>query len=128
MAKFEPGKSGNPKGRPKFTDKISRLRQQIAAEIPEILAALVDQAKAVDATSAKLLLDRCLPPMKPESRPLPPAAPVDPAGVVAALSDGSLTAEQAREIMALLADKARIGEALENSERLERIEELLSPK
>lgn len=44
------------------------------------------------------------------------------------LSEGSLTTEQAREIMALLSDKARIGEALENAERLARIEELLSPK
>lgn len=30
--------------------------------------------------------------------------------------------------MALLSDKAHIGEALENAERLARIEELLSPK
>jgi hypothetical protein len=44
-------------------------------EVPEILSALVDAARGGDVPSAKLILERCLPALKPENRPLPPKTP-----------------------------------------------------
>lgn len=72
------------------------------------------------------MIDKVLPSVKPEARPLPAGAPVDPQAILEALTTGSLSTEQAREIMGLLVDRARIAETLETAERLARIERLLS--
>jgi dihydrodipicolinate synthase/N-acetylneuraminate lyase len=126
MSKFQPGRSGNPRGPKPGNGPIQKLRRAIEKDLPDILSAMVEQAKAGDVQAARLLVDKVLPSVKPETRPLPAGAPVDPQAILDALTAGNLTAEQARAIMGLLVDRARIAETLETAERLARVEALLS--
>ena len=45
---WKPGQSGNPVGKKPGTGKIDKLRAALTKELPEILDALVTQAKAGD--------------------------------------------------------------------------------
>lgn len=70
MAKFLPGQSGNPAGRPCRETTAHKLRQSITVAMPEILEVMIAQAKAGDTTAAKILIDRALPALKPQSEPV----------------------------------------------------------
>ena len=64
---FKKGQSGNPAGKPVgAVSKQTKLRRSIEKDVPEILAAMVAQAKSGDIQAAKLLLDRTLPSLKPQ--------------------------------------------------------------
>lgn len=125
MAKFQPGQSGNPKGRPKRTETLTRLREQLSERAPAIIERMIQAALDGDSTAAKLILERCLPVLKAEGRPLPEKVQLDPDGILEAVARGIVTLEQARDLMALLGERAKIAEAFETAERLERIERLL---
>lgn len=67
---FQPGKSGNPKGRPKGSkNRSTELKEfllkeaegQLLESLPKILDTLVKKAVDGDTQAAKLLLERILP-------------------------------------------------------------------
>ncbi len=66
-----PGESGNPKGRPKGSGQVGKLRASIADALPGILAAMVERASAGDTGAARLLLERVIPPMRPSEQAEP---------------------------------------------------------
>jgi hypothetical protein len=126
---FKKGQSGNPKGRPRGTGANARLRQAIARDVPEILTALATAAKAGDVHAARLLLDRVLPTLKAVDAPTPLAlgnAPADLDGaataVLAALSAGLLTPEQASAVAGALSGLVRVRESTELEERIRALE------
>jgi hypothetical protein len=131
MSRFKPRESGNQKGKPKGCRHAStKLRDAIAADLHIIVAALVEKAKQGDTGAAALLFSRTLPPLRPQSEPpeivlsgetLTKRAEV----VTAATLAGELSPTAATELMALLAQQARIVEVGELSDRLERIENVL---
>ena len=96
-------------------------------EVPEILSALVDAAREGDVPSAKLILERCLPALKPENRPLPPKTPEDPREVVGAVASGHLTLEQAAGLLDLAGKAAAIEGLTDLQDRLAALEALLKP-
>lgn len=89
--KFKPGQSGNPKGRSPGKLKSTILREQIAEHIPEILEVIINRALDGDVPSARLLIERVSPPL----RPIDADAPFE-------LPDGTL-AEQARAVVKAVA-------------------------
>lgn len=55
-SKWQPGQSGNPKGRPP-NQHGSTLRDGLMGDVPEVLKAITAGAKAGDADAARLFFD-----------------------------------------------------------------------
>ncbi|MGH8476151.1 MAG: DUF5681 domain-containing protein [Methylococcales bacterium] len=75
MAKFQPGLSGNPKGRTPSALTVANFRKRIAEHADGILQAVIQAAKGGDMVAARILLNRICPAMKPISPPLPELGP-----------------------------------------------------
>ena len=110
MAKFQSGQSGNPKGRPKGAGKVAALRDQIAEHVPALIDKLIEAAKAGDVAAARLLLERVLPPVKAEDRPvrfdLPNGTPVEQIdAVLRAVSSGAIPASVGQAVVAMIRAK-----------------------
>ena len=62
---WKQGQSGNPKGRPRKSQKtMAQLRTQISEHLPDVIEVLADAAKAGDVQAARILLERCGPSMR----------------------------------------------------------------
>jgi hypothetical protein len=127
MAKWKKGESGNPKGRPKGTGEIGKLRAAIAQALPDILAALIEKARTGDSQAAKLLLERTLPAVKPVE--LPEAVPLEGAtltdqgrAVLRLLAEGALGPMQAAALLSAIGQLARVAEIDELTRRIEALE------
>jgi len=125
---FAKGRSGNPSGKPRGTvSKTTRLRRSLEKDLPDVLAALVNQAKSGDTQAIKILLDRCLPALRPVDAPTPiqlgDTLTEHGQSVMAALSTGQLGANQAAQLLAALSALAKIIETDELVKRVEALEE-----
>lgn len=88
------GTSGNPQGRPPGRpDRRQRLRNLIDTHSEELVGIAVQAARAGDMQALGLLLQRALPPARPEGQPVRFPRPT-----------GSSPAEWARAILAAVAD------------------------
>ena len=63
---WQPGQSGNPKGRPPGRGDSALLRASIQSHLPQVIDMLVNKALDGDTNAASLLLSRGLAPLKPE--------------------------------------------------------------
>jgi hypothetical protein len=111
---FEPGRSGNPAGKPKGTrNRASTLLDAIAeADLQAIVSKFVERAKAGDLGAAKLIFDRIAPP--PRTRAveiaLPEVGRYDAAdtllatygAITKAIATGEITPSEAVEIIAVI--------------------------
>jgi hypothetical protein len=128
MARFKPGQSGNPKGRPKGSGKIAELREQIAEHVPALVQQLITAALAGDMQAARLLLDRALPPLKAEDgtikMDMPDGGSLADQGevIIQAAADGQITPGQANAMTTALGSLARIREVTELEKRIEALE------
>jgi ribosomal protein L17 len=137
MAKFEPGRSGNPNGRPKGSGEIATLRAglggvraTIAKSLPSVVEKLIESAKKGDVQAARLLLERTLPALKPEGRPVhialpdvPPAAQAD--AVVRAVCAGTIAPDVGQAVVAMIRAQLDVLEISELADRLAAIEKAL---
>lgn len=125
---WQTGQSGNPGGRKPGTGKIDKLRAALAKELPEVLQALVAQAKAGDTGAIKLVLERTVPALRPVDAPtvlnlLPEAGLADQGrAVLAALAAGQLPANQAAGILQGLGNLAKLVELDELEKRIAALE------
>ena len=126
---FVPGKSGNPKGRPRRKDSASVIRKLILHSAPDWVAKMIDAANTGDIPAGRALLATVMPTLKPIELPvlLPGIAP--DAGladqgraVIAALAKGQLAPGQASQILAALAGIARLVELDELESRITNLE------
>ncbi len=132
---FTKGQSGNPAGRPKGSGLSAQLRAAIEQDAPSIIKAMIEQAKAGDMQAAKVLLDRVLPALKPESQAIHLPELVE-AGTMAekaraaidAAGAGAVSPSAASDLVAAIAGLARVVETTELQQRLESIERAIQPK
>jgi hypothetical protein len=119
--------AGNP-GRPKGSGRAARLATAIARDMPDIIDALVTQAKDGNTQAAALLLARAYPLPKPTSAPIrltfaPGASLSDKAhGIIDAVAAGSLAPDTGAQLIAALGKVVAIVEATELERRIEALE------
>ena len=124
---WKKGQSGNPAGRvkkPRATGE-QQLRADLLAKAPEIIAALEVKATEGDVGAAKVLLDRCLPPLRATEAPV--AIPLGdlaaaPTRIMQAIEQGVLSPSQAQALAAAVNALTRTLEVLDFEERLKRLE------
>ena len=127
--KWQSGQSGNPGGRKPGSGKIDKLRAALGKELPEVLEALVAQAKAGDTGAIKLILERTVPALRPVDAPtvlnLPAEGGLADQGraVLLALAAGQLPVNQATGILHAMAGLARLKELEELERRLAALEQ-----
>ena len=121
---FKAGVSGNPAGKKPGCGRLQKLRQGLEKDLPGILATLTTQALAGDPQAAKLILDRCLPALRPETRQSAPA-PTDPDQILRSVETGQIGIDQAVALMNLSALRIKIAEGEELLSRVDALEALL---
>ncbi len=128
---FQPGKSGNPKGRPhgsrnKATLAVEALLDGQAEALTQVA---IQSALEGDLLALRLCLDRICPPRK--SRPIQVKLPkIETAAniaaaqtvVIAAMAQGDLTPDEAGTVAGVLEARRRTFETTEIEERLARLE------
>jgi len=126
-AGWKPGQSGNPKGRPPGQSKIAKWRESLAGDVSDILASLVQQAKAGDAMAARLILERCLPALKnvepTQALNLPDGSLTSKGqAVLGAVAAGELAPGQGSQLITAIGQLARVAEIDELSARITALE------
>ncbi len=131
--RFKPGRSGNPKGRPRGalnkTTLVLRAIMQDQAEA--VLQVLIDQAMTGDVTAARAILERLVPvaretPVDAGAVALPELSaatlPAAVAAVVQSVASGSLTPGQGEKLVAMLQGFGRAVELQEIEQRIAALE------
>lgn len=126
-AGWQPGQSGNPKGRPPGTGEVAKMRIALAEHIPQIIDSLVARAVAGDTGAARLILERYMPALKPielaQSVPIPPEGLAEQGrAVVASIASGDLAVGQGASLLSAIGSLARVVEVDELIRRLETLE------
>ena len=122
------GQSGNPKGRPPGRGQSAQFREALASKLPAILESVVKAAIEGDMTAARLVLDRCLPALKPlessiEGMALPTGTLTQQArDILASVSRGELAPGQGAQLVASIGAVAKIAEVDELTARIEALE------
>lgn len=132
---FRPGESGNPSGRKPGTGMQQRLRSGLldavggADALNKIVTKLKKQALAGDVQSARLLLERLVPPLRSVDAPvtlpaLEAAQGLTEAGqaVLHAIARGEVTPDTGAALLSALGAHARIRDADEIERRLAALE------
>ena len=131
---WQPGQTGNPKGRPPGQSEITRLRASLAGDVPEILAGLVMAAKGGDVQAARLILERILPPVKAIEQAVelqfPEGGTLTAQGraVLAAVAGGELAPSQGAAMLGAIGTLARVTEIDELTARITTLEEKQNAK
>ena len=131
---FEKGQSGNPEGRPKgIKDKRTELRELLLPHAPELIAKVVEMAKAGDAAAIRICVDRLIPPAKAKDDQVSLPTLTDSLAdnsreVIKALAMGELTPDEAATVLQALASQVRIIEADEIEKRLAALEQAAGRK
>jgi hypothetical protein len=134
---FEPGKSGNPNGRPKGSRNQATLIAEslLEGEVEAVICKVIEKAKEGDMTALRLCLDRLVAPRR-ERRvafelPVKIETAADAArassAVLAECAAGNLSASEASEILALISSHVRVFEMAALEARLAMLENRVKP-
>jgi hypothetical protein len=125
---FEKGKSGNPEGRPKgIKDKRLAFRALFEPHAKAIVEKVIELAKTGDTAALRICIDRLVPPIKAKDMPVEidgfEGGLADQGRtVLAALSQGRITPDEASTLMQTVAAQARITEVDELEKRVADLE------
>jgi hypothetical protein len=130
--RFEKGKSGNPAGRKPLSITATKVRKDLAENLPDILTKLIELAKQGDTTAIKLILDRVCPAIKPQSLPISLPIVESLAGqgneIIKATMSGKIPPDIGSQLITALSNQGKLIELQELSERLARIEKQLNDR
>lgn len=128
---FTKGQSGNAKGRPPGKTSRTQFREMVKTALPAIVKSLVTAAKLGDVQSAKLILDRCVPALKPtaDALAIKTADTLVEQGqaIVDAMTKGTVAPDAAQIAMNTLVAQSRLIEQSEVIQRIEALEALCLP-
>jgi hypothetical protein len=126
--KWQEGESGNPAGRPPgIRDKRTAMRELLQPHAEDLVAKVVELAKAGDTTALRICIDRLIPPVKARDEPVQLPALTDSLAdsgrvILQAMADERLTPEEAAHILQALSTQARIVETDELERRIAALE------
>ena len=125
--KWIKGESGNPSGRPRGSGQIAQLRQAIADRLPSIVERLIQSALAGDTQASRLLIERCIPALRPTDAPtgfdLPQGNSMLRADAIfAQMASGKLSIADGATMINALHNTAKLEEIALLAERLEKLE------
>ena len=128
--KFQPGRSGNPKGRAKGKSlKATELRKAIEAKADDILQAVIDAAVNGDMAACKMLLDQITPALKPQALsitlPVKETLPEQGSEIIKAIVTAQIAPDIGSQLITALSNQGKLVELQELAERLSRIEKKL---
>jgi hypothetical protein len=128
---FAPGRSGNPRGRPKGArNKATILAEQLLeGEAEELVRTVIDKAKAGDSAALRLCVERLLSPRRdrlvtfelPKIETAADACAAS-AAILDACAKGALSPREATEFMSLLSTHGQLLEATEPEKRIAALE------
>jgi hypothetical protein len=126
---WQPGQSGNPKGKPKGARHRATVMAEklLGSDLPDVIKSVITAAKEGDMTAAKIIMDRLVPVRK--GRPVRFELPSGIAGLgeafaalVTAVSQGTLTTEEGASVAKLLELQRAAIETGELAERIAKLE------
>jgi len=127
---FKKGQSGNPASRAKgIPDKRVQLRALIMPLAPDLITACFDQAISGDAQCYRILLDKVLPNLKPETEAQPLAinmagtASEQSQAILEAIAAGTVAPDTGAALIGAIASVVKIQEVDDLSKRLLALEE-----
>ena len=127
--KFKPGKSGNPKGRPKGArDKRTELRSLLEPHSKELVEKVVELAIGGDTTALRLCLERLIPPFRSQEQSITldnmnGELTAQGRQIILAMGNGELSPSDASSMLQALASQARLSEVDELERRISKLEE-----
>ena len=129
--KFQPGQSGNPKGRTPGTKNATTIlaANLMAEDASEIVKSVLTAAKGGDMVAARLVLERIYPVRRgaPITFPLPPITTADDVDVALSavterMAAGELSPEEAGAVAGVIELRRKAIELGDHARRLEALE------
>lgn len=128
-SRFQPGKSGNPAGRPPgITDKRTKFRKLFEDDAADVIRKVVEKAKEGDMTAARMVVERIAPPIKARGNPIHTAIPdgtfeEQAKAIFEGLNNGELSAEELTAMIGAVTQRAKLAEIDELKKRIEALEQ-----
>ena len=132
---FEPGQSGNPRGRPKGSRNAVTLLAEalLDGEAEAIIRKLVEKALDGDSSAMRLALERMLPPKRHRATTIdfegeintPTEAARASGAVLSACAKGEISSEEATQIIGVIATHVKLTESAELATRIAALESLV---
>ena len=131
--RFKPGKSGNPKGKPKGArHKVTILAEKLLdKDAKGVVEKCVELAKAGDSSAIKLIMDRILPPRKdrPVILNLPLIRNIADATkamskITNAVCGGEITPSEGQVLSAMIENYRKIVETVDHEARIAELEKV----
>ncbi len=127
---FKPGQSGNPAGRPPGKSARGRFRELVEPELKELVKTLVDLARGGDVQAIRVILDKTVPNLKAstDNIKMTTGGTLEETGaaVIASMTRGAISPDEALNIMGTLAQQAKLTEQSEILKRIDQLEGLIS--
>jgi len=120
---WQPGQSGNPKGKTPGSGELQRIRASIGEHVPAIIKQLVTAAKGGDIQAARLILERVLPPVKAieqaQTINLPDGTLTDQGrAILRSVAAGELAPGQGAQLITAIGTLGKIAEVDEMAARI----------